>query len=482
VILLLALRNLFRHKIHSFLLILLISFITFIFFIGNSLITQSDNGLRKTYVENLTADLMIQRKSDISMNLFGANTPIIEEYFTIPTLPASKTIRAIVKDVPGIKAAAGIVSGKAVMDISGVREAVPLLGVEAPEYFDLFLGITLEKGRLLQSSEYGVMITSERAKSIESRTGASLAIGTPVKLTAGSDRGFKIREVPLVGIYSYDNPGPYMAQIILIDPQTVRALSSVLSIASQKVEVSEDATDLLGGDLDDLFGEEDLFSVSEDESTISLSELKTVLETDSKTNEVNWLEGDWNFLLMRVDEGSSISKVKSYLNNNLEDYDVNVVGWRTAAGNTALIVLMIQSLFYGGIFLVSLAGVISIINIVLISVFRRTKEIGTLRAIGCSDSYISLLIILENFILSFAAGVLGIVLGSVAIRFTNSLELQLSNSIIAALLGQNVLNISPLPVEAVKAAAIAVLLGITSAFYPAWRAVCIHPIEAVRRG
>ncbi len=92
-IFLLAFRNLFRHKKNTILLLSLISFITVIFFLGSSLLNQSAQGLRRTYVDNLTADLMIQAKSDVSMNLFGANMPIIDEYFSIPVLPAYEELR-----------------------------------------------------------------------------------------------------------------------------------------------------------------------------------------------------------------------------------------------------------------------------------------------------------------------------------------------------------------------------------------------------
>ena len=85
----LALRNILRQKRSTLLLSILIAFITVIFVVGNTLINQSDKGLKHTFVNNLTADLMIQKTGDMSMSLFGANTPVIDDFFNIP-VPAGR--------------------------------------------------------------------------------------------------------------------------------------------------------------------------------------------------------------------------------------------------------------------------------------------------------------------------------------------------------------------------------------------------------
>jgi ABC-type antimicrobial peptide transport system permease subunit len=440
--------------------------------------------MRKTYVDNLTGDLVIQKESRVSMNLFGANTPIIDDYFTIPTLPAYDNVKSIVEDEPDVALLAGMVSGKAVMDLGGQRSAVPLVGVEAQSYFDLFPGIIIEQGRKLLSGEEGVMITSDRAASVLKKSGSPIEIGAPIRLTSAGKTGFKIREVPLVGVFSYTNPGPYMEEVVISDPQTVRALSAVLTVASEPVEVSENALELLDGDLDGLFGGDSFVEeVQQTEDTEDLlSNLKADMARDDELESSSWTGGDWNFLILRLKDGASLFSVQNRLNSKLQDLGVKAVGWQTAAGNSALMILLIQALFYGGMLLVVFAGIVTIINIILISVFKRTREMGTLRSIGASDGYILSLLYQENLIVSLVGGLVGVLMGKGILYYINSLKWPIPHNLIAALMGSPILVINYSGKLALQALSLAILLGLIATFFPAWKATRINPMEAVRRG
>ena len=133
-------------------------------------------------------------------------------------------------------------------------------------------------------------------------------------------------------------------------------------------------------------------------------------------------------------------------------------------------------------FLVCAAGVITAINIMLISVFRRTREIGTLRAIGSSDSFIRLLILSENFILAVIAGAAGIIGGYFFLRMINTLEIHIYNELLASLLDGQVLMLEFLPNIAGFSFVLAVVLGLTASIYPVHATVRIEPMAALRQG
>ena len=487
-----ALRNIVRSRRNSLVVILLIAVITFLFFIGNTLIGRSEQGLRESFIESITADVVIQKNGDVTMNLFGANTPIIDEFFAIPVLPAYDLVMETVSAQRGVAGVTSQVSGKVFLDIAEVRELALLAGVDADSYFSLFKGISLEDGRFLEAGEYGAMITVERADRIEERTGSRPVPGTPLLLTSAGSTGFKIREVPLTGIYRYRNPGQFMNEIILADPETVRVLNSIQT-ASSVVEVDGEATGILDLSLDDLFagavesetGEPYAASGADPAGGFSAGLLDSFLNSGeaSASPPAPRTGGDWNFILLRLEKGVSSGRVIAELNGKLAPLGAVAVSWRMAAGISAILVLLIQALFNAGVFLVSVAGIIAAINILLISVFRRIREIGTLRAIGAGDGYIRGLILGENIILALAAGGLGVLGGCWFIRAVNAMGIVIPNPLIASLLGGGpVLSIDVLPGIAASSLVVAVVLGAAASLYPVETAVRVDPIVAVRQG
>ena len=478
-ILFLAFRNIIKNIKNSFIVIILIAVITFLFFIGNTVIEKASLSIRQAYIESLTGDVVIQKAGELSMNFFGANIPIIDEFFNIPVLPAYDLVMDIVANKPGVAGVTSMVSGRAVLVLQQMRPAL-LCGIDADTYFPLFPGIRLEEGRFLKSGEFGAMITTEWARIIKEDTGQYPFIGKPLLFASAGDAGFKIREVPLVGIFSYINPGPLMDRIILIDPQTVRVLNSIQVAGG--VQPCEHAITLLDIDLDDIFSEsffiETTAGNNEEFSAGFLSEFLRESRYDEGEPEAG---GDWNFIIISLENRVSAPAFIRSLNRQIESFGLVAVNWRTAAGGFAILVLLLHALFNAGIFLVSVVCVIASVNILLIAVFRRTAEIGTLRAIGASDFYIRCLIFSENFLIAFFAGLAGILSGLFVLNLLNSLEIQITNALVASLLGGTVLQLAFLPGIAVFSFFVAVLLGLVASFYPVETAVRIQPMAALRK-
>jgi ABC-type lipoprotein release transport system permease subunit len=483
----LAIRNILRNKKNNIIIILLIAIITFIFFIGNNVIGMIDRGIRQAYIESLTGDVVLEKTSDITMNLFSANAPVISSYFNIPVLPVYDLVMKTITAEPEIDKITSQVSGNAFLDIFNIREPVLLCGIDAESYFSLFPGIILKEGRLLRSGEYGAMITEERAQRIELYSGQRPYIGAPLLLTSGGAMGFKIREVPLIGIFNYKNPGQFMNEIIITDPQTVRILNSIQVAGSYgedgyiNVDANKKTTQLLTVDPDDIFG--DAFATNEEpeETAFSAEVLEKYLK-DTKTENVQITGGEWNFIILRLKKGVSSSAFISSLNKKIQPYGVTAENWRVAAGNSAILSLLVQVLFNSGIFLVCVAGVITVINILLITVFRRTKEIGTLRAIGASDAYIRSLVFCENLVIALIAALAGLIGGILFIFWINSLGINISNELIVSLLGNQVLKLEVIPQTAIVSFFMAILFSLAASLYPVEVTVRIEPIVAVQRG
>jgi ABC-type lipoprotein release transport system permease subunit len=417
------------------------------------------------------------------MNLFGANTPVIDDFFVIPEFPAFDLVRDIALQEPEVEGLTSQVSTGAILDTAGFRFAALICGVDPGSYFDVFPGLILEAGRFLKPGEYGAMITVERAKEIAARSGVYPETGTSLLLTSAGAMGFKIREVPLRGIYRYANPGPLMNEIILTDPQTARILASI-QVASFDFE-DGGGPDFLDAAVDDLFGEAALPAGTEDpapDSGLSPDSLAAYLGSFTDEEEGPLTGGSWNFIILRLKPEVSAGSFIAALNKKIKPLGAAAVSWRIAAGNSAILLFLVQAFFNGGIVLMSAAGIIAAVNILLISVFKRTSEIGTLRAIGAGDGYIRTLVLGENLVLSCIAGVLGVLAGFWCIQALNRAGILISNSIIASLLGGPVLSLRFMPATAAASFGLALALGLGASVFPVETAVRIDPIVAVRQG
>jgi putative ABC transport system permease protein len=126
----------------------------------------------------------------------------------------------------------------------------------------------------------------------------------------------------------------------------------------------------------------------------------------------------------------------------------------------------VMTLLLGAIASVSLiVGGIGIMNIMLVSVTERTREIGIRMAVGAKTWDIRLQFIIEAVTLSLIGGALGILIGISGAR------------ILSALAGwSTIVSLSSI----LMAFGFAGLVGIFFGFYPAYKASLLDPIDALR--
>ena len=138
---------------------------------------------------------------------------------------------------------------------------------------------------------------------------------------------------------------------------------------------------------------------------------------------------------------------------------VELAQMATATANTMtglLLIVAIVSLVVGGI---------GIMNIMLVSVTERTREIGTRLAVGAHGRDVLLQFLIEAVILSAMGGLLGIAAGIGASKL--------------------IANLKGWPIEisvlwSIVAFGVSGVIGILFGFFPAWKAAQLDPIEALR--
>jgi len=159
-------------------------------------------------------------------------------------------------------------------------------------------------------------------------------------------------------------------------------------------------------------------------------------------------------------EFRNIRKVKIGEQNNFEITKSDAVA-QSLFENLKYIVL--GGIAIGGITLIGAS--IGLMNIMLVSVTERTREIGIRKAIGANPSVIRKQFLIEAVIICLIGGAFGILLG---IAIGNVISLMMSGSFI-------------IPWQWIGGGfALCVLVGIASGYYPAKKASKLDPVEALR--
>ena len=124
------------------------------------------------------------------------------------------------------------------------------------------------------------MITRRQYERIRRDSGKELQIGDPILLSMYQNGGFKIREVPLKGVFSYARGNPQLDEMVLTDIQTIRVLNGLSPGLEEHQTIFEDDADLLNDSLDALFLENDSMQSLQQESVSADDVFNIVDSTD----------------------------------------------------------------------------------------------------------------------------------------------------------------------------------------------------------
>jgi putative ABC transport system permease protein len=148
--------------------------------------------------------------------------------------------------------------------------------------------------------------------------------------------------------------------------------------------------------------------------------------------------------------------------------DIFYQTYATQGGTT----LSVESTYYWLVIIALIVSVVGITNAMLISVFERVREIGTMKCIGALDQHILLLFLVEALLQGAVGGLVGFTLGVGAALastgFTTGFNI--------------ILYVQPtrLLTVFITSLGISLILSTVATMYPAYRASKLDPVEALR--
>lgn len=445
-----AFKNIISRK-SSIVIVLFVAFSIAILVMANAIFDGTRSGVEKTFSDNFTGDIVIRPHAQFPMSLFGDETPITGEFSELPQLIPYLDIFEYVQKSPFIDKAVPQITGQAVLRVNDKNIPGYFFGVEGEPYIKLMEGIRILEGEPFSQDDDALMLSASVVERINEECGVRVNVGDQIQMASFTGTSYALRAARLAAIYEYSVHNDLQDKIILVSPAILRVLIGLGSTEIDPALFTNENSGLLetveSGSIDDLFNDAGDFDSDDflfDDVMISeeilenAGDVNSFAESLSDENE----ETIWNYIVCSVPNGVSPKQAIRRLNRAFEKFEwtVQAVDWRAAAGMMAQYIYWIRLIFNIGLLVIIGTGYIIVNNTLVIAALDRTKETGTLRAIGASRRFVAAEYLLETLMLTLTAGILGCVIGVIGNSFLSGGTVTFTNSYLIQLFGGESLN------------------------------------------
>jgi len=184
---------------------------------------------------------------------------------------------------------------------------------------------------------------------------------------------------------------------------------------------------------------------------------------------------------VRLAPGVDLDAGKAAVEKAVEEggFGLSVIDWRQASGLVGQFLGVVWIVLFSAILIIFLVALVIINNSMVMATLDRTREIGTMRAIGAQRNYVLKMFLIESTVLGVGFGLLGTLLGSMLIVFLGQVGIPAVSDELYFLFAGSYLYPVLLPGHLVAAFVVVFLVSLASTLYPARLAARIQPVKAM---
>lgn len=502
-----AWRNIFRHKGKSLVIGSILFLGSLIMTVGNGVISGMDRGVERNIVNGFLGNAVIisdkQKSDNILFEMMGA---------AIEPLPNFAQIRPVLARLPYVERF--LPAGKNMgMVLSGDENAAPsflyLIGVDFAAYEKMFPGnMRPVEGRFLKSGEPGILLTKqlrdehiypslnqwpvpvggsvvEANLSKEARENRPELKTTDNLVIMGSNLDNSSTDIrfPIRGIVKYRALDTMFGHFALTDMESYRACLGYFSASSQSVPVAGETQKILNLDnsnLDALFETGNLFV---DNPRNPVRPVLSRKPAPAPSGSPNLEDGIYNLIFVKFKDSRPAGSALKDLNRELKlaKTGSRAVSWKKAAGPIGSMTTLIKGSLLLFVTFLFVVAVIIIVNTLTMAAMERTPEIGMMRAIGARQGFIRAMFFGETGMLALVFGGAGLLLGALIVNVIPWLHITSANDFVQLLYGGDTFHPMLKPGDLVLTVLELVFVTVAAALYPARVASQIKPLDAVAR-
>ncbi|MBI5610971.1 MAG: FtsX-like permease family protein [Deltaproteobacteria bacterium] len=423
----LAVRNLLQHKRRTMLLGAAIATVTVLLILLLSLLTGMRATMLRTATTLMTGHVNVAGFYKITS---GSAAPLVTKYPALLDVvkKSTPTLTQVTTRVRGF--------GKIIADEASIHGVLSgILINEEPAFREV---VELTQGKIDQMAEpHALMLFEQQAKRL------GVKVGDSVTLSASTFRGVNNT----------------------VDLHVVAVAKDLGFLSSFNVFVHADSI-------------RELYELDKNATGVIQVMIKNPDEAEKVAAELRKAIGDAGYRMMDPLAQPFFRKFEPVKREDWTGQKIDVTTWSDEAAFMRYTLDTVQVLTLVVVTVLVIIIIVGVMNTLWMAIRERTKEIGTLRAIGMGKGYVLAMFVTEMAVLAFSATGLGALLALALAAAINAAHVGVSASFAVFLMSPTLVLATDFVIALRSLLAIAVVTTL-GALFPAWRATKLQPVTAM---